>query len=409
MSPSAVGIALFAILLLSTSQRVTPTVASAIIRERLSLTGSEFGVLAGVSALVFGLMQFPGGHLSDVFGAVRMIKIGAVVSAAGTLIFLIAPNYPLALAGRVVFGTADSVVFVSMMRYAVARSAQGGALQIGNVQAGVATGFAGTALVGLGLTSTSFPLIFGALVVLQALIAIFIPAPHRSQGGAVAVEATAAEVLGLARTKQFWASVLGNIGLFAPFLAWTSGWAVPYLVSVTRLTTDQARLVVVADSLAAAAGALLLGLLSDVLRRRRLLILSGSAAMTAAWAVTAAITGPGVVWLTIAMTLLAAFSFPACSSALVLAKESYRADRAGMVLGLSNAGSSVSAALLGAAAGAGLDTGWRGAFEHGIRVYPAHAFVAVPVALLIGSALGLLGGLLARETHGVQATYWPGE
>jgi MFS family permease len=394
-------VALFVLLLLSDSQRVTPSIAAGIIREHLHLTGSEFGVLAGISALAFGLAQFPGGYLSDVFGAVRVVKLAGVVAAAGTLVFLTAPNYPIALAGRVVFGVADSILFVSMMRFAVSSRRDRGAMQIGKVQAVVGAAFAGAGLVALGLTATSFPLLFGALALLQVGLAVGIPAPA-PRSGARPAWPTVAEIADVARTLQFWAAMLASTFLFAPFLAWTSTWAAPYMVAVVGLTTDQARLVIVADSLAAVAGALCLGWLSDVLRRRRPFMLVAAAVMTAAWAALIALGSHGPAVAAIGMTLVACFSFPACNSSLVLATESFRSDRAGSVLGLTNMASSIAAAALGAAAGLALDAGWRGALEHGIRVYPVGAYVAIPAVLLAGSAVALLGGLLARETYAYQ-------
>jgi sugar phosphate permease len=395
-----VAIALFGLLLMSASQRVTPSIASGIIREHLHLTGSEFGVLAGVSALAFGLTQFPGGYMSDAFGAVRVIRLAAIVSAAGTVIFLAAPNYPIALAGRIVFGVADSVVFVSMMRFAVSSRAEGGAHQIGKTQAAVSAAFAGAGLVGLGVTATTFPLLFGAIALLQAGLAAGIRTPASKAGPRTAP--SSAEIGEVLRTRQFWFAALASTGLFAPFLAWTSAWAVPYLVAVVGLTTDQARLVIVADSAAGVAGALVLGRLSDVLRRRRHLMLFGGAVMTAAWAALIALGSHGPAMLAVVMTLMVGFSFPACNSSLVLAKESFPPDRAGSVLGLSNMASSIVAAALGAAAGLALDVGWQGFYEHGIRVYPVQAYVAIPAVLLAGSSLALLGGLLVRETYARQ-------
>lgn len=394
---------LFTLLLLSTSQRVIPTLASSIIREHLRLSGSEFGVLAGIASLAYGLAQLPGGHLSDVHGPVPVAKVAAVVSAAGTAVFLLAPSYPVALAGRTVFGVADSVLFMSLMRFVVGSRSEGGALQIGKVQATVGAAFAGVAVVALGLTATSFPLLFGALALVQVAIAFALrppsaarPSPHPARW-----LPSSAQIVEVARTRQFWAAVLANTGLFAPFLAWTGAWAVPYLVSVCALHADQARLVVVADGIAGAAGALALGRLSDVLHRRRHLILFGSVAMAAAWAAVLAFGSSSAI-ATVVMSLVACFTFPACNSSLALAKESFRADRAGMVLGLSNMASSITAAALGAAIGLALDAAWAGAYEHGIRLYPRSAYVAVPAILLLGSALAVLGGVLARETYARQ-------
>lgn len=401
-TPAIVTAAFFALLLMSTAQRVTPTIASDVIRERLRLTGSEFGVLAAMSAFVFGFTQFPGGYLSDVFGATHVIKVAALVSAAGTLLFLASPTYPLALAGRAVFGVADSVVFVSMMRYAVGPRAGGGAFQIGKVQAAVTVGFAASAVVGLGLTKATFQPLFGGVAVAQAVLALLVPAGHRPPARAIAGPALD-DITAVLQSRQFWASVAANVGLFAPFLAWTSGWAVPYLTLGGGLGINPARAVVIADSLAALSGALLLGRLSDALRRRRALLLVGAAAMTSAWALLVLLGPRGSTPATVALSLIVGFSFPACNSSLVLAKESFRLDRAGMVLGLSNMASSIAAAMLGAACGVGLDAAWQGGLDNGIRVYPPHAYTAISLVMLAGCVPAIVGGLAARETHARQS------
>ena len=148
---------LFVVLLLSTAERVTPALAAGIIREHLRLTSSEFGILAAMSAFGFGLAQFPGGYLADIHGALRVVRYAALSSAAFAVVFLLAPNYPVALLGRAGFGVSDSLVFIGMMRLVVDNRG-GGSSEIGKVQAAVGVAFAGAALAGLGLTGTTFPL-----------------------------------------------------------------------------------------------------------------------------------------------------------------------------------------------------------------------------------------------------------
>ena len=392
---------LFVVLLLSTAERVTPALAAGIIREHLRLTSSEFGILAGMSAFGFGFAQFPGGYLADVHGAVRVVRYAALSSAAFAVVFLLAPNYPVALLGRAGFGMSDSLVFIGMMRLAV-DSGGGGASEIGKVQAVVGVAFAGAALAGLGLTGTTFPMVFGALALVQAGMAFIVGAPQAAHGTRRAAAAGWREIVEIATSRQFWASVLVTTGLFAPFLAWSTAWALPYLQSVVGLSADQARLVIVGNSLVVVASAILLGRLSDRLRRRRVVMLAGTAMMMGSWAVLFAIRAPVPAVIAIALTSLACAAFPASSSSLALAKESFRQDRAGTVLGLANVTSSIGASLLGAAVGLVLDSQWHGAVAQGLRVYPVSAYMLVPAVLCAGSALAVIGVLLARETHADQ-------
>jgi len=131
-------------------------------------------------------------------------------------------------------------------------------------------------------------------------------------------------------------------------------------------------------------------------------MLGGTAMMMGSWALLFAIRAPVPAVIAIALTSLACAAFPAASSSLALVKESFRQDRAGTVLGLASATSSVGASLLGAAVGLVLDSQWHGALAHGLRVYPVSAYTLVPAVLCAGSALAVIGVMLARETHGEQ-------
>jgi MFS family permease len=391
---------LFLVLLLSTAERVTPALAAGIIREHLRLTSSEFGILAGMSAFGFGLSQFPGGYLADIHGALRMVRYAALASAGSALLFLLAPNYPIALLGRAGFGISDSLVFIGMMRLAVDNRG-GGAFEFGKIQAAVGLAFAGAAIAGLGLSATSFPLVFGTLALVQVGLTLSVKAPppdgaERPHGPGFR------EILQIGTSRQFWASVLVTTGVFAPFLAWTSGWALPYLQSEVGLSADQARIVIVVNALVAAASALFLGRISDILGRRLPVMIIGTTTMTAAWTLLFLSPSPTSVAVAVVLTSLACASFPASSSSLALAKESFRRDRAGAVLGLANVTSSIGAALLGAAVGLELDTQWQGAVSHGLRVYPLAAYRLVPLVLGAGSLVAVIGLLLARETHAQQ-------
>ena len=63
-------------------------------------------------------MQIPAGILSDTQGPRRLLAAGALVAAAGTLMFSMAHSFTLASVGRFLIGASVAVAFVGMLKLA---------------------------------------------------------------------------------------------------------------------------------------------------------------------------------------------------------------------------------------------------------------------------------------------------
>src|SRR5438045_9612410 len=82
------------------------------------LTAASLGNLSAFYYYGYSAVQIPTGLLADRWGPRRVLTTGAALTAAGTLLFALAPSVAWANAGRLAIGTAAGVAFVSMLKLA---------------------------------------------------------------------------------------------------------------------------------------------------------------------------------------------------------------------------------------------------------------------------------------------------
>lgn len=102
----------------------------------LSYTGAS--VLMSALLWTHALMQIPAGMLADRLNMKMSIALGIGLMACGNLVPAMAPNYGLAIAGRIVTGVGSGLSFVSVMKLIVLYSSAG---MRGSFQAFFATCF----------------------------------------------------------------------------------------------------------------------------------------------------------------------------------------------------------------------------------------------------------------------------
>jgi MFS family permease len=99
-------------------QRVAPAVMTRELSRDFGLSAAALGNLSAFYFYGYALVQIPTGLLADRWGPRRVLTLGATVTAAGTLLFAIAPTVVWANAGRLAIGTAAGMAFVSMLKLA---------------------------------------------------------------------------------------------------------------------------------------------------------------------------------------------------------------------------------------------------------------------------------------------------
>lgn len=379
---------------------------------------SALGLLGGLQLLTYTLMQVPAGAFADWLGPRRMLGAGALLAGLGTLLFSLAPLFPLAVGGRVLLGLGDSLVFLNVLR-----------LQAEWFRPREYATLAGlTALAGgLGGLSASAPLAllverFGwraplaasglALLATSALCWWLVrdrPSGYGLPGWGeleppgptdVAPAPPAAgrrgSVLGVAANPQTWWAALAHLGLFGPFLALTTVWGIPYLMHVYGFDRPTAGGLMGLVSLGYFLSGPLLGYLSDRLGRRRLLILATDGVTAAIWLTLATQHRLPLPWLA-ALLLLAGTGAGGCLLAFAAVKEANPPGLSGLATGFTNLGGFSGGAVLLGVIGWLLDRGWTGQAVAGARVYPPEAYGTALLALCAAAALGSVGALRLRR------------
>ena len=402
-----------ALYLIAFYQRVAPAVITNELASEFALTAAALGNLSAFYFYSYVAVQIPTGLLADRWGPRRVLAAGAVLTAAGTLLFALAPNVASANAGRLAIGAAAGVAFVSMLKLA--------SHWMPPRQFAFASAFA--LFVGaLGATLAGAPLragvdVFGwrpvmlASAAATALVAIaiwivvrddpsergyasYFPGEER-EGDLASVAAHLREALGYRNALVS----LGAPGAVAGIVLTFAGlWGVPFLVSRHGFTAREAAMTASAMLITWALGGLTFGELSQRLGRRKAPMIAGLAVTLVLWSI--AVFAPGVEGAAL-VALLLAVAFIGGSAILVFAfaKESVPTHLGGTVSGIANMGMMLGGMVMQPAVGFMLDRHWTGAMAGGARVYDGAAYRWGFSMMLVWGALSLLLLSFARETH----------
>lgn len=377
------------------------------------LSAASLGNLSAFYFYGYVAVQIPTGLLADRIGPRKVLSVGAVATAVGTLLFALAPGVVLANAGRFAIGAAAGVAFVSMLKLAShwmpSRQfafASGVALFTGVVGATLAGAPLRIAVDAFGWREV---MVASAVVTFAAAIAIwlvvrddpsergfasYLPRDARAPG-AVSMTAQVRAVLAYRNT---WL-LLAIPGAFSGIILTFPGlWGVPFLVTHYGFSIREAATLASAMLIVWSASSMVYGPLSQRIGRRKPVYAGGLVAITALWAVLVFVPGMPRTML-VAVLLAVSVASGAFIVNFAFAKESVPAHLAGTVSGMANMGVMLGGMLMQPLVGFVLDARWDGAMADGARVYSFAAYQAGFALMLGWAAVALVLLYFTRETY----------
>lgn len=397
-------------------QRVSPAVMTSELMRSFGIGAKELGNLSAFYFYAYVAMQIPTGVLVDSWGARKLLILGSLLAAAGTILFGATGTYGLACVGRAIVGGATAVGWVVLLKLAThwfpgRRFAMlaGLGLFFGNVGAV-------TAQVPLRLAIERFgwrAVVLGSAIVILGVcvLAWTLVKNDPSESGFVSFAPSA---LHGRETPKIWALLAGFKSIFAyrntwliffaqggvvgPILAFTGLWGAPFLKARFGLPPTKAAAVCSVMIVCWAIASPVCGALSDKIGRRKPIYCSGCLISAAGWIAMFYARGLSLS----AFTAVAAVTSMA-SGAIVIGfaygKESVPVQFLGTISGAVNIGNMIGPMLLQPGIGRVLDREWSGQLYNGLRVYSVAGFQTAFLLIVAWSVLAFLLMAMTRETY----------
>ncbi|MDX9706585.1 MAG: MFS transporter [Azospira sp.] len=371
-------------------------------------TAASLGTLAATYFYVYTVMQVPTGILVDTLGPRRILLAGAIVAAAGSVLFGMASSIEVALVGRTLIGLGVSVTFIAMLKIIAVwfdekhfATVTGLCMLVGNL---------GSVLAGVPLSLTAQALgwrsVFVAAGLLSLLLglACWIWVRDRKDGGSDAhrPKFDRTVILGglmrVLKNRATWPAALTNAGVAGAFFAFAGLWATPYLVQVHGHSRDLAATHLSLWFGGFAVGCLLLGTISDRIKRRKPVLVAATNVFALLWLVwLSGATMP--VWLSLSLFALMGLATAGFSLTWACAKEVNPPLLSGMSTSVANMGGFLTGALLQPLFGWVMDLGWRGEMVGGVRFYDLAAWRGGLAVIAVSACLGAIAAWRVRETR----------
>jgi sugar phosphate permease len=391
--------------------RIAPAVVAADVMRAFNITAASLAVLAAVYPYVFTAMALVAGSLADGVGPRWTLAVGGVTMAFGTALFGLAPEFSVAVIGRLLVGLGASVILVAWLSLIAAwfrsdefATAAGWTQSVGNVGALAASSPLAVLVEALGWRATF--VVIGAVTLLLAFVALLLvrdrpptSTPDRaSSGGLAGILAGARAIAG---NRMTWPPVLAAGGMFATLLTLLGLWGVAWLTQVYGVSRVEAATTLAMLALGVAVGSPLAGWLSDRwLRRRRSPFVIFSATYALCW-VPLVMTGDHRLPASWLPPFLFVMGVAAGGLALVFScvREVNDPARVGLAVGFCNMPMFGGFAALQSISGVMLDARWRGLAVDGVRVYPEDAYRALFALCLVIAAAAAVAAALVSETR----------
>lgn len=254
--------------------RTSLGVAGTTAQGHFHITNAQLAVFTSVQLGVYALSQIPVGMLIDKLGARRVLVGGAIVMAVGQILLGCTSSYPMAIFARVLVGAGDATAFLSVMRilpswfplrytplFTQLTAAIG---QLGQFLSAVPF----LALLGV----SGWPVAFISLGATGILIAFFAAILVADSPVTRPASSSSHSLLDVFRHPICWVGFFNHGVMLMPLIVFTLLWGMPLMTLGMGLTTQQAALILIINSVANVVFGPFHGIVSARLGRRRELL-----------------------------------------------------------------------------------------------------------------------------------------
>ena len=399
-------------------QRVAPAVMTQELMRDFNLAAAGLGNLSAFYFYSYVAMQIPTGILADAWGPRRLLSLGAVGAAAGTIVFALSESLAWAVIGRLLIGGSVAVAWVVLLKVATHWFSP----RIFAMVSGVALlcGVLGAVTAGAPLRLLIDAFGWREVMLASGLVTLAIGAAtwlwvrddpsergyashavYSNQNDQASRPTLSSMLSGLGRVfayRNTWLLFLAPGGMVGPVLAFTGLWGVPFLKARFGLPQTEGAAVCSLLMVTWAVGSPILGGLTDRLQRRKLLYVIGSAVNLVCWGLMIYVDGLPL-WAFVCLAGIAGFACGGMIIGFAFAKESVPAHLAGTVSGLVNMGVMLGPTLLQPAIGYMLDLNWTGGMAGGVRIYEPATFQTAFSLMMIWALAGTILLAFTKETH----------
>ena len=377
------------------------------LNKSFGMNATQIANLGAMYFYAYTIMQIPAGVLADRLGPKKTVVIGSIIAAAGSIIFALSVNIPMAYFGRLLVGIGVSVVFLCILKIqsnwfpAEKFASMSGLTSFIGSLGGLLAQTPLILLVGLIGWRSSFVAMGVITLVLAALAILFVkntpvemgfdPVNPEEEEVVVESESVMSQLSKVVKNPKVWYPAFVFGGVIGGFLLFTGTFGVSYLVSVYSLSKTYAANLISIVLVVAGISNLIIGGISDKLKRRKLPTIVLAVSTVLAWAILVFLKPPVLI-----MTILI-FIIGITSSIGVMcwsiSKEVSNPKLSGMAMSIVNAVGFSFAAILMLVCGKIIDIN----IASGLSLEAAYSnsFIVVVVSAVIA----LVFSLLVTETR----------
>jgi sugar phosphate permease len=386
--------------------QVSPGVMTNVLMRDLSANATSIGIISGCFYYSYTAMQIPVGLLLDRYGIRIVLTTAILICAIGTLLFGLAPDIFAAAVARFLMGAGSAFAFISVL-YITIRwlPACYFALFAGLTQMMSSFGALGgeaplaSMIQHTGWRYTMF--IFSLIAVILAILVWLIirdnpPGNAKQQHKKPKIIKSLKTIFS---NNQTWFIGIYSFAIWAPIVAFSALWGVPFIKTSCHLSNIAAAEVVSFSWIGIAIGSPVVGWISDKIQKRCLPLTL--VALLGLISILCVLFIPNMPTLVLYI-LLFLVGFSASGQTLIFAvvKEVNYEKITSTANGINNMAVVLGGALFQPLIGKFLDVNWSGLIENGVRTYDLHAyhvaFLILPICYLIAAIMSMF---FIRETY----------